>query len=206
MAARGYKGNLDEYIKLHFNSMSQAEMARATGASTSQVSRRVIALREAGQLKPPQRDGDAEPAPNERLQALEELVNLLHSELATAGGQSLARVSSEYRAALLERDNLRAELGITQDKRYKVSMLTYLIMLQPISELVPLHPIPENAQQLQERDEMVVKATLHYLQEEDAIVVKPGVLKGLGKTGGDADEDADELEELQAVYGDAASV
>lgn len=201
MASKKYRGDLDAFIRLHHNSMSQAEMARATGASTSQVSRRVIALREAGQLKPPQRDGGAEPVPDERLQALDELCELLHAELATSGGQSLARVSSEYRKALEERERLRAELGITRDNRFVVSTLTYLIMLQPISELVPLHPIPENAQQLQERDELMVKATLHYLQEEGAIVVKPGVLKGLGKTGGDSDENEDELDMLQAEYG-----
>ena len=200
MTAKGYKGNLDEYIQLHHGSMSQAEMARATGASTSQVSRRVIALRESGQLQPRKRGEDAEPAPDDRLQALDELVALLHSELATAGGQSLARVSSEYRKALEERDSLRVEYGISVDNRFVVGLLDYLRMLQPVFKHVPTHPLPENVLQLHERYELVVKATLRYLQEEGAIMVKPKVLDGLGETGGAAPEDEDELDVLQAEY------
>ena len=181
MATKGYKGNLDEYIIAHHRSMTQAEISRATGASTSQVSRRVIALREAGRLDTERPDLDGEAMPNERLAALDELCELLHRELSTAGGQSLARVSSEYRQAMAERENLRAEMGITQDNRYKVGMLTCLIMMKPIFDLVPVYPIPENVAELQERYELVVKATLRYLRDEGAIVVKPDVLKGLGK-------------------------
>lgn len=186
MASKCKVENLDAYIIAHYRSMTQAEISRATGASTSQVSRRVIALREAGRLDNERPDFDGEAMPDERLTALDELCELLHRELATAGGQSLARVSSEYRKAMEERENLRAEMGISQDNRYKVGMLTCLIMMRPIFDLVPLHPIPENVAELQERYELVVKATLRYLHDEGAIVVKPDVLKGF-----DEQEDAE---------------
>ena len=164
MASKCKVENLDAYIVAHYRSMTQAEISRATGASTSQVSRRVIALREAGRLDNERPDYDGEAMPDERLMALDELCELLHRELSTAGGQSLARVSSEYRQAMAERENLRAEMGITQDNRYRVTMLDK----EQIMADCNVDPRDFNA---------VFNAVIKHLQDRDAIRVKDGVLK-----------------------------
>ena len=52
-----------------------------------------------------------------RLEALAELREMLHDDLALAGGQGLARVSSEYRAVLAETEALSTELDISINAR-----------------------------------------------------------------------------------------
>lgn len=123
---------VDEYIITHSKSMSYAEMGDKLGINKSTVSRRAAALRESGKLDAKPRGADlAETASRERLQgctisraerleALAELRGMLHDDLALAGGQGLARVSSEYRAVLAEIEALSAELDITMNAR-KVS-------------------------------------------------------------------------------------
>lgn len=116
--------DLDRYIARMHSHMSVRALADATGASKSTISRRIIAMRKAGELDDHANANvdDGGCAPDERLAALDELIARLHGELDATGGSSLASLSREYRLALEEREVLRAELGITQDDRYRVTL------------------------------------------------------------------------------------
>lgn len=114
----------DQYIIEHHRSMSQPEMAEKLGLNKSTISRRMSKLKA---------DGAIEATPNgesretqlardrlrgcamnraDRLAALGELKNMLHADLLTSGGSSLARVSSEYRRTLEEIESLSVELDM----------------------------------------------------------------------------------------------
>lgn len=129
----------DKYIITHNKHMSYGEMARQLGLNKSTISRRAAALREAGELdgKPDKAELSRARAMRERLQgctldraerleALAELRELLHHDLTLAGGQGLARVSSEYRAVLAEIEALSAELGLIHNAKADVSTIELL--------------------------------------------------------------------------------
>lgn len=119
----------DEFIITHSKSMSYAEMGDKLGLNKSTISRRAAALRKAGKLDAKPTGAEIEElAARERLQsctinradrleALAELREMLHDDLALAGGQGLARVSSEYRAVLAEIEALSTELDISINAR-----------------------------------------------------------------------------------------
>lgn len=121
--------SIDEYIITHCKSMSYAEIGDKLGINKSTVSRRAAALREAGKLEAkPSVAESVEMAARERLrgctisraerlEALAELREMLHKDLTLAGGQGLARVSSEYRAVLAETEALSVELDLTINAR-----------------------------------------------------------------------------------------
>ena len=165
-----FRGDLDEYIKLHHGAMSQAEMARATGASTSSVSRHVIALRAAGQLDPPSGGSGPDHARRERLEALEELVCLLHSELSAAGGQTIASVSTEYRKALEELDAIRAEAGDHGGGRYHVTLADRMQMQARYAEAMR-NASHCDAQNGAEPFDVAFSAIIAHLRDRGAIAV-----------------------------------
>ena len=113
----------DRFIVEHYKSMTQPEIADKLGINKSTVSRRVARLKAEGDISA----NAGETARNEstearerlrgcamdstdRLMALAELKDALHAEIALSGGQSLARVSSEYRRTLEEIEALSAEI------------------------------------------------------------------------------------------------
>lgn len=117
----------DEYIIAHSKSMSQQEMADKLGINKSTVSRRMAALRESGVIdsraaeaakrgarQARERLQGCTMSRTDRLEALSELKDMLHAELALAGGQGLARVSSEYRATIEQIESLSTELELTR--------------------------------------------------------------------------------------------
>ena len=122
----------DQFIIKHYRSMSLAEMGDKLGCDKSTVSRRLKVLRESGEVEAVDESArKAESATarerlkgcamdrGARLEALSELKDILHAEIALAGGQGLARVSSEYRQTLAEMENLSVEMGIADDNHAK---------------------------------------------------------------------------------------
>ena len=141
------KDNTDKFIVTHYRSMSYGEMADKLGINKSTISRRAAALREAGELdeKPSGADMAQARAMHERLkgctvdradrlEALEELRELLHHDLTLAGGQGLARVSSEYRAVIAEMEALSIELGLTQNAGKDVSTIDLLRVRKSVQD------------------------------------------------------------------------
>ena len=122
----------DAYIVSHARSMTQKEIARKLGVNKSTVSRRMAALRESGELDAKAAEAvrrDSQRAREklhgctmsrtDRLSYLMELRDMLHAELSLSGGQSLARVASEYRRTLEEIEALSDELGVAMDAARK---------------------------------------------------------------------------------------
>lgn len=141
------KDNTDKFIIDHYRSMSYGEMADKLGINKSTVSRRAAMLREAGELeeKPSGADMAQARAMRERLkgctidradrlEALNELRELLHDDLTMAGGQGLARVSSEYRAVLAEIEALSIELDLVENKGKDVSTIDLLVLKSEVQE------------------------------------------------------------------------
>lgn len=166
---------LDNYLKRMHSHMSARELAAATGSSKSTVSRRLIALRESGQLDVPVNasNGDSD-VPDERLAALDELIELLHDELETTGGASLARVSAEYRRALEDRDKLRAEMGITQDNRFTVGLIHRIQMHAGYERI--LRSAADKGEDKPDPFDAAFSAIVSYLLDRGAILAKDGVL------------------------------
>lgn len=114
----------DSYIIEHANSMSCGEMAQRLGVHKSTVSRRLSSLRASGELPDTSARIDAEHRTSQarerlraaalsradRIEALAELRDMLHADLAISGGASLARVSSEYRQCLEQLEQLSEEV------------------------------------------------------------------------------------------------
>lgn len=141
------RDNTDKYIISHYRSMSYGEMADKLGINKSTVSRRAAMLREAGELeeKPSGADMAQARAMRERLkgctidradrlEALNELRELLHDDLTMAGGQGLARVSSEYRAVLAEIEALSIELDLVENKGKNISAIDLLVLKAEVQE------------------------------------------------------------------------
>ena len=141
------KDNTDKFIIDHYRSMSYGEMADKLGINKSTVSRRAAMLREAGELeeKPSGADMAQARAMRERLkgctidradrlEALNELRELLHDDLTMAGGQGLARVSSEYRAVLAEIEALSIELDLVENKGKDVNAIDLLVLKSEVQE------------------------------------------------------------------------
>lgn len=121
----------DRFIVEHYGSMTQPEMADKLGIDKSTVSRRVARLKNDGVIDAHVNQAARKEATEarerlrgcvmgnvDRLEALAELRDALHDEIANTGGQSLARVSSEYRRTLEEIEMLSSE--ITKDANSKV--------------------------------------------------------------------------------------
>lgn len=141
------RDNTDKYIIDHYRSMSYGEMADKLGINKSTVSRRAAMLREAGELeeKPSGADMTQERALRERLkgctidradrlEALNELRELLHDDLTLAGGQGLARVSSEYRAVLAEIEALSIELDLVENKGRDVNPIDLILLKSEVED------------------------------------------------------------------------
>ena len=125
--------------------MSQQEMADKLGLNKSTVSRRMAALRESGELdtkateaakresqQARERLQSCTMSRTDRLEALAELKDMLHAELALAGGQGLARVSSEYRAVLEQIEALSIELDLTTNAAQRLNPVQLMKMKHQI--------------------------------------------------------------------------
>ncbi|MBQ3328880.1 MAG: ArsR family transcriptional regulator [Eggerthellaceae bacterium] len=171
---------LDEFICAHHMSMSTREIAEAVGVGKSTVARHLSDLRKSGQhdsMRDSAVGSSAHSAAvdSDRLAALDELLDRLHAELSTTGGASLARVSSEYRKALEERDALRAALGITQDVRYEFNLRDFMKLVARGYE----QPLETGGDPYSDFKRGVL-AAIAYLSGKDAIVVAEGVLDSDG--------------------------
>ena len=125
--------------------MSQQEMADKLQVNKSTVSRRMAALRESGELdtkateaakresqQARERLQSCTMSRTDRLEALAELKDMLHAELALAGGQGLARVSSEYRAVLEQIEALSIELDLTTNAAKRLNPVQLMKMKHQI--------------------------------------------------------------------------
>ena len=128
----------DEYIIAHSRSMSQQEIADKLGINKSTVSRRMASLRESGEINAKvkttassesqqarERAKDCTLSRVDRLKALTELKDMLHADLALAGGQGLARISSEYRQTLEQLEALSTDLELIDSTARKLGMIQY---------------------------------------------------------------------------------
>lgn len=176
--APGFKGDLDRFIMQNHRVMSQAEISRRTGASTSTVSRRVIALRASGQLDKADRERmqSQGEAPDDRLHAVEELVERLHRELDETAGHGLASVSNAYLKALDERERLREVMGISVDNRFEVNLLEVAQMGAAYYRHDEVHRANP-----QEVWDAAVESTLRYLADEKAVVLRPDAFPPRGE-------------------------
>ena len=178
-AAHMITDSKDRFIVEHYRSMTQPEIADKLGVDKSTVSRRVARLRA---------DGDIGTAVDEaarkesiearrrlqgcamgradRLEALAELKDMLHAEIAMSGGQSLARVSSEYRKTLEELEAISTELDIAVKA---LRQITPVQVARLKSELRGKH------QGEMDDDELfgIVDEVLGYLNDNDILSYTP---------------------------------
>ena len=116
-------------------------MADKLGINKSTVSRRMAALRESGEIDSKATEAAKRESQQarerlqsctmnrtDRLEALAELKDMLHAELALAGGQGLARVSSEYRAVLEQIEALSIELTLTTNTAQRLNTVELVRM------------------------------------------------------------------------------